>query len=289
MLSTLLRHSVFPLLAPETARPWRFLRPVSPAYPRRVALDFKVRDFRVKTIDSMAEFRQVLSLRRTVFHLEFAGKKVSFRSDKDEFDASADHLAIFDEKAGCLAGVYRMIPSHIGGECQKASFYSNTEFTVGSFLSEPGAKVELSRACIRREYRNGVVIALLWKGIAEYVKAAGSDYLFGLSSINTTDVQNIARISNHFAALGLNDFAHGIVPQKAYRINGYDKVLARVMQEPLVDARDLVPSLFKTYIKAGAKICSEPVLDQAFNCADWLTILDMRQLAAGYDRKFMKN
>jgi putative hemolysin len=245
-------------------------------FQRKIAVDFTARTYRVKTVETQAELKQVLGLRRSVFHYEFARKWISLKSDKDEFDDVADHLAIFDEKNGKIAGVYRLIPSHASRR-----FYSSTEFDVSHFLSQPGEKLELSRACINREYRNGVVISLLWRGIAEYAQRAGTDYLFGLSSMNTVDPAQIAAVSRYFREQGLEDLSWGIKPRSPYAIDGLDAV------EPADgDAARLVPPLVKTYIRAGARVCSPPVIDRAFNCADWLTVLDMRKLSAAYGRKY---
>lgn len=274
MLATLIRQTVTPLL-PTWSRPSS-----KRAFDRKVLVDFTVRDYRVKTVDSLEEFRQVLALRRNVFHYEFARKWLSLRSDKDMFDEGADHLAIFDQKQGRLAGVYRVIPSHV-----ERPFYSATEFDISKFLLIPGRKMELSRACIDRDYRNGIVISLLWKGIAEYAKAAGMDYLFGLSSVTTTDLPEVAAIHAHFESTGILDLSHGIAAKDPYRIGGFDQL-------PHGDATAgaaLVPSLFKTYLKAGAKVCSQPVIDRAFQCADWLTVLDMRRLTGSFDRRFMRD
>lgn len=282
MLSTLLRQTVRPLV-PEAIRPWTVLRGGAAAFMRKVEIDFTVRDYRVKTVDSPAELKQVLALRRSVFHYEFAKKWLSLRSDQDNFDASADHLAIFDLKANRVAGVYRLITSHTG-----APFYSDTEYDIGSFLATPGVKLELSRACIDKDYRNGIIIGLLWKGLAEYAKAAQADFLFGLSSVTTVDVPEIARLHRWFEEQGLVDLSHGIAPRARYRIDGFDAVLAAT-PDPGAAQADSVPSLLKTYLKAGAKVCSRPVIDRDFNCADWLTVLDMRTLTQSFDRKYRKS
>ena len=281
MLSALVRDNVAPLV-PQFIRPWTILRGGANEFTRKVKVDFKVRDYRVKTVDSPSELKQVLALRRSVFHYEFAGKWLSLRSDQDEFDVAADHLAIFDEKAGVVAGVYRLIASSF-----RAPFYSATEFDISQFLANDGTKLELSRACINRNYRNGVVIALLWRGIAEYAKSAGIDYLFGLSSINTVDVRRIAEIHRYFddSKILLDDYK--ISPRGKYRIDGFEQVYAKTQGGPGV-APEAMPPLFKTYIKAGAKVCSQPVIDRDFNCADWLTVLDMRGLTAAYDKKYMR-
>ncbi len=286
MLSTMIRENLLTRLPDVMRQPRPMVRPK--AFPRKVKLDFAVRGYRVKTIETHAELKQVLSLRRNVFHHEFAGKWFSFRSDRDEYDDLADHLAIFDAKTGRLAGAYRMIPSHASDR-----FYSATEFDISRILALPGRKIELSRACIHKDYRNGIVIALLWKGIAEYAKAAGTDYLFGLSSINTIDPAQIAAICRYFEKNDLVDRSLDVAPRGKYAIDGFADHLEKAYGSESglggIDAVQLVPSLFKTYIKAGAKVCWQPVIDRDFRCADWLTVLDMKKLAPAFGRKFMQD
>jgi putative hemolysin len=65
--------------------------------------------------------------------------------------------------------------------------------------------------------------------------------------------------------------------------------VAAANAEPSVDdVAQTVPPLVKTYIRAGARVCSQPVIDRDFNCADWLTVLDMKRLTGSYDRKYMQ-
>jgi putative hemolysin len=287
MIAALLRQTLMPL-PPVLVRPRQLLRAGRPdinTFARKIEVDFSVRDYQVKTIATPAELKRILGLRREVFHYEFARKWLSLKSDFDAFDLAGDHLAIFDRKAGKVAGVYRLIPSTFSRR-----FYSSTEFDVDQLLHSPGTKLELSRACISREYRNGIVIGLLWKGVAEYAKAARADYLFGLSSITTMDVSRLATIHRSFEERGLTSEQFRITPRAPYAIEGFGQVLARTpatTDPAAVDA--LVPSLLKTYIKAGAKVCSQPVIDRDFNCADWLTVLDMRGLTASFDRRFMRS
>jgi putative hemolysin len=244
-----------------------------------ILVDFTVRDYHVKTIETRQEIGQALSLRRSVFHGEFARKKISRKSDQDEFDSVADHVAIFDRRSSRLAGVYRLIPA-----TPSAKFYSSTEFEIDDLLAVPGHKVELSRACIHPDYRNGIVISLLWRGIAEYAKSSGADFLFGLSSITTTNVAEIVRIHRYFERAGMVDLSRRIKARDGFRIDGFEEL--RVPDE--ADGPLDIPSLFKTYLKAGAKICSQPVIDRDFNCADWLTMLNLNTMTAAFDRRFMK-
>ena len=247
----------------------------------RVEVDFTVRGFRVKTVTTAAEKKQVLALRRSVFHYEFAKKWLSLRSDADEFDTVADHLAIFDTERGRLAGVYRLIKADGTGPC-----YSGSEFDLGDFLRTPSRKLELSRACIDRDYRTGVVIHLLWRGIAAYAKETGSEQLFGLSSISTTAVERIAAIHKTFVTQGLVTADELARPQPKYKIPGFEAALATAA--PLTSDDEGIPSLFRTYLKAGAKLCSQPVIDRAFQCTDWLMLLDLTRLTATFERKYLR-
>jgi len=47
-----------------------------------------------------------------------------------------------------------------------------------------------------------------------------------------------------------------------------------------------VPPLIKGYLKAGAWFCGEPCVDEAFNCADVLIMMDITQLSDRYLQKF---
>ena len=96
------------------------------------------------------------------------------------------------------------------------------------------------------------MISLLWRGIAEYAKKAGTEHLFGLSSITTVDVKRIAEIHRHFAEKDLIQYEFGITPRRKYRIDQFEQVFANT-RSVSADSIEAMPPLFKTYIKAGAK------------------------------------
>eukprot|EP00831_Metopus_contortus_P025310 TRINITY_DN21848_c0_g1_i1.p2 TRINITY_DN21848_c0_g1~~TRINITY_DN21848_c0_g1_i1.p2 ORF type:complete len:106 (-),score=23.41 TRINITY_DN21848_c0_g1_i1:22-339(-) len=72
-------------------------------------------------------------------------------------------LMIINKSDDALIGTYRL-------NCTKFSnnFYSATEFNIDAILELPGDKVELGRACVHPDFRNGMTIALLWKGPVSY-------------------------------------------------------------------------------------------------------------------------
>ncbi|MEI8348291.1 MAG: GNAT family N-acetyltransferase, partial [Pseudomonadota bacterium] len=94
--------------------------------------------------------------------------------DIDEFDYGCDHIIVIDKKSKWIIGTYRARASSF---CQ--SYYSQGEFELSHFLATGGIKLELGRACILENHRNGAVIDLLWKGIGRYANLCNAQYIFG--------------------------------------------------------------------------------------------------------------
>ena len=48
-----------------------------------------------------------------------------------------------------------------------------------------------------------------------------------------------------------------------------------------------LPPLLKAYFRLGARACGEPCYDPAFNCADILVKVNVREIDASYTRHFL--
>lgn len=259
-----------------------WLNPAYKDFQDRVPVSFTRGHFTVKTVESKRELWQVMTLRYEVFHREYKHKLIPFGIDRDRYDLSADHLAIIDNRINKIVGTYRLIPSH-----RTEDFYSMTEFEIGDLLSRPGIKVELSRACIHKDYRNGAIITLLWRGIIEYLNAAGARWLFGMGSVKTINPDEITAVYKCFKEDDSVDHSFDIRAKSNYRIDDFSARLSKV--EVTENARELVPTLVKSYVRAGAVIVGDPAIDLAFNCSDLFVILDVSKLSASYNRKYQVN
>jgi putative hemolysin len=230
----------------------------------------------------------VLKLRYEVFHREFLNKKFPFGIDIDRFDRLADHLIIVDKRIGKVVGTYRLISSHYS-----QTFYSQSEFTVDGLMRTPGIKLELSRACINRDHRTGVVMNLLWRGISQYLSETNAEYLFGMASIRTMDAREVSHIYRYLYEAGHVATQYAITPTEDYRFPGFlpPDLLNQTNQPSLGNdsLKALIPPLFNSYLKMGAKVCSEPALDRDFRMADFLTILKVADLTKLYERKYSTN
>jgi putative hemolysin len=261
----------------------RFLRGFRP----KVRIQFEKGSFIVKTVENWSELEQVLRLRHEVFHREFLNKRLPLGMDMDRFDPVGDHLVIVDKESGKIVGTYRLISSAYSNV-----FYSQSEFDLDAFLKLPGIKLELSRACIHRDYRDGIVIALLWRGLVQYIQQVKAAYLFGCASIRSMDGVEVGSIYRYLSSKSFLSAEFRIEPVGSYRMPGFYDTLGRIPEgnaEIAERGKALIPPLLNSYLKAGAKVCGAPALDVSFQCVDFLTVLRMEDLTRLFERKYTPN
>lgn len=229
---------------------------------------------------SEREIEEAKRLRYCVFAGEM-GAKLSTRTpgvDHDIYDPFCDHLVVRDERSAEIVGTYRILSpqnaKRVGG------YYAENEFDLTRLQHLRPRLVEVGRACVHPDYRNGATIALLWAGLAQYMREGAHEHLVGCASISMADGGHAAaslynRLNGHMCPLEYRVFPRCPLPMAALDGN-------------LPDAqRPPVPPLIKGYLRAGAWICGEPAWDPDFNTADLPVLLPMNRLDARYARHFM--
>lgn len=251
------------------------------AYTPTYDINIETKNYHLETAATTRDLLEVFELRHKIF-LEDTGavKDDSDGYDVDEYDSICDHIIIRSKEENKIVGTYRVISSHYSDH-----FYSQSEFDLDQFLNRPGPKLELGRACIDRNHRNGAVIDLLWRGIGKYIQLTGSRYLFGCSSLKITDAAESKAIMNSLMEEGHLESGHGIKPIGNFFMDLKD-VYPCKMEASVV--KSLIPPLLRSYFSAGAKVFGEPALDRDFKCIDFLTILDMREITSSYKRRYFK-
>ncbi len=248
------------------------------SYTPKVPLLFETDRYVVKTASDADELDELLKLRHRVFMGELQGKRKLFRIELDHLDLACDHLMIVDRPSGRAVGTYRLLSSHFFD-----TFYSESEFELGRVKDLPGTKLELGRACIEPFHRNGMVIQLLWRGIAEYMKKTDTRYLLGCSSIQTIDPIQVATATFAIRNSGQTEETLGIHPRPGYRPEEYGVDLTT--SAGTSETADL-PPLLVSYLKAGAKLGPTPAVDAEFRCIDFFTLLDRERLSPLFQRRF---
>ncbi len=238
----------------------------------------------VKTAENARELHEALRLRHDVFLEELLHKRRKSKLDVDHFDRRCDHLLIIDKRSNKLIGTYRLQSSLF-----TRRWYTATEFHMKQIRKLPGNKLELGRACVHPDFRNGVTIALLWEGIHAYMLASDTRYMFGCSSIKTMDKDEIGHIYNYLKQQNHLTDELKVRPKGKYRIFGLHRHLKKHPRfHSNIEAADItgkIPGLLQSYLKVGAKVCGRPALDKSFRCIDFLTLLDVTELRQQYLRR----
>lgn len=251
----------------------------------KIEIQTNVGPFEIKTVTDIEELKEALALRFDVFHREMLGKKAPHGVDVDEFDFSCDHLIIKEKRSNRIIGTYRLNCSLF-----TQNFYSAKEFMLSRVFQQPGVKLELGRACIHKDYRRGILISLLWRGIAEYMAASEAKILFGCATVKTDDPRDAALLTRYFEEEGRILADYRTRPTLQYTMPMLNYFLNEV-RSPLTDtqklqAEELLPPLCRAYLKIGASIGGEPAWDQEFQCIDFLTILQREDLNRTLWKKF---
>jgi putative hemolysin len=227
-------------------------------------------EYQAHYAQNIYELELIKKLRFNVFRQELQDDPAENGVDEDEYDMFCHHIMVTHIPSQKLVGTYRlqtndMANNHIG-------FYSNQEFQLEKIpkhiLNE---SIELGRACVNKEHRNGRVLKLLLKGLGIYLTWNKKRYAFGCSSIFSQDM-NIANAALSYfkeeGCLDSNIFVDARSKYKCIQNTNLEK-----------DLSVEIPKLLKMYILLfNAKICSQPAIDKDFKTIDFLTLCDVRDL-----------
>jgi putative hemolysin len=231
-----------------------------------------------------AQVEAAQRLRYDVFSSEpgFALTRQDTGLDVDRFDEHCDHLLVREDNSGELVGCYRMLSP--AGAVAAGGLYTATEFDIEALDSLRPSLVEMGRAVVHRDHRNGAVVLLMWAGILAYLDRCGYDYVTGCVSVPVagdgeppgTQIRGVRDFVMRRHAAPANCRVH---PHRPVIIDG------RPLDEISPPARPVIPPLMRGYLRLGARICGEPAYDADFGVGDFPALLDKRQADTRYLRR----
>jgi len=264
----------------DHGQPWATLDypPAPEALPNT---QIKSRAYTLEFAKTEQELDDILRLRFEVFNLELGeGLNESYITgrDEDDLDRVFHHLLIRSSRTGEVVGTYRMQTRAMAE--RHAGFYSAGEFDLGGLPeSVLDQAVEIGRACVAKDHRNGRVLHLLWRGLASYLTWNDKRYLFGCCSLTSQDRALGARAHHYLQREGYLWPAGTVapLPELACPANDGDDESAEEVH---------IPALFQSYLNLGATVCGPPAIDTLFKTIDFLVLFDKTKLSARVFQSF---
>jgi putative hemolysin len=170
------------------------------------------------------------------------------------------------------------------GAIAAGGLYTATEFDIRSLDSLRPSLVEMGRAVVRNDHRNGAVVLLMWAGILAYLDHCDYDYVSGCVSVPIV----VEGEPPGTQIRGVRDFVQKRHAAPAeYHVRPYRPVVidGRSLDEIAPPARPVIPPLMRGYLRLGAQICGEPAHDPDFGVGDFPALLDKRQADTRYLRR----
>ncbi|MDR2127957.1 MAG: GNAT family N-acetyltransferase [Burkholderiaceae bacterium] len=261
--------------------------PVAARHPASLPAAFALRGgaaggMQVSWARHLDEVRQAQRLRYAVFACEM-GARLSTPlpgHDVDLFDDFCEHLLVRDAASRQVIGTYRVLtPAQAR---RVGSTYSDTEFDLTRLRGQRARMVELGRACVHCDHRNGGVIMALWGALGEFMARNGLDAMIGCASIPmlhngvisgdvAASIWRQMQGGRHLAPIALR-----VRPRLPLPLHGLND---RLDVEP--------PALIRGYLRLGAKVLGPPAWDPGFNTADLPMFMRLADLPPRYRKHFL--
>jgi putative hemolysin len=217
--------------------------------------------------------------------------------DLDKYDRYYYHLFLWDRKANCLAGSYRM---GLGKEIYKKyginGFYVQTLFRIEPELHQMMENtIEMGRAFIIKEYQQKPMpLFLLWKGIVHVtLRYPEYKYLMGGVSISNQFSDFSKSLMIEFMKSHYYDpyIAQYIYPKKEYKVKLKDGDKDFVFDATKADMQKFdkiideiepgslrIPVLIKKYVKQNARLVAFNVDPKFNNAVDGLMYIKVSDI-----------
>ncbi len=244
--------------------------------------------------------REIGRLRELTFRA--VGEGSGRALDLDAWDRHYEHIVLWDEPAGAVAGAYRLAR---GGSVLARhglkGLYTASLFDYGeSALPRLAQGLELGRSFVAPDYWGSRSIDYLWQGIGAYLgRHPGVRYLFGAVSISASlppaareqIVAYYARYHGHAAddATARNAFRPTVPPQ--FETLDADMAM-RVLRQNLDAMGATIPMLYKQYTElcepGGARFLAFGVDRDFSDCIDGLIELDLQTVRPRKRQRYLR-
>ncbi len=240
--------------------------------------------FIVKIAMTEKEKQQAFKLRYEEMVLAFCSTNTNaIGSDITEYDEFADQIVVIDQKIDMVVGCYRIVTNDKLLNNQK--FLCEEEFNIDGLKNDNALILELSRAIVKVEYRNGIVLKLLWAFIFRYARENKINYVIGDASFAGLD----PKLYKH--CLSYLYYEYAVDDKFAIKSKQGNSTTMQFLEYEEIDLMQMkkeLPSLIKAYLAFGARVAKEYYIDYEFGSVDVFVVIDMHNYNDKYVDKLLK-
>ena len=232
-------------------------------------------DLTAKLAATTAERDAAFALRYEIFCEQAGARPNTSRRDMDRFDADCDHLLLL-AATGEIIGTCRLLRQAIARKSN--GFYSAGEFDVAPLLARHPQHdfLEIGRTCIRESHRATLAASLMWQAIWNYVRIHKLTAMMGCASLEGPDP------AQHETALSFLA-THCLAPPE-WMVFGVEGRAIPITPKQVSsrEALRLLPPLLKAYMRIGAWVGPEAVIDADFGTTDVFVTLPISRIDPRY-------
>lgn len=210
---------------------------------------------------------KILNFRNSVFDETY---ERNIKDNWEFYDEKAIHFVVTNGDDEII-GYYR---TRLFNKNNIAQAQAYELFDLRYFENFSLTSLELSRACIHKNHRDGSVISLLWTKISEFLLSNGIKYCFGCTSAKKFVIDDFYWIIYHG-----NVLTYPIMPKNINQENVY---LDKIEKDDI--KKKNVTTLIRAYGKQGALFCPYPAYDTEWQTYDYFTVFETNSLV----KKFRK-
>ena len=245
--------------------------------------EFIKNNFKVKLVETEEELYKVRRLRyEELVLLHRDASTITFEESYTDEDRDCDNLIVVDITNDEVVGSYRFITKEMLARPNSRikGFYSEWGFNVDDIKNQPYAVMELGKAAVHKDYRNGAVVKLMFQGAVRYAQEHNIRLMFGIITLpfmEDGDLKNLlSYLYRNYPSTDSSLQPYALEPNIPMDALPYEQV-------NVLEAKRHVPPILKAYLTLGCAFAKSACpRNKLLHHVDMLIMLDLEHINQRY-------